>query len=68
VVRTLAADAGLIAATSDQASEPTWLVTGTDTAGVSAAAAALTSSRLRDHFALAVQGRTDTPVPVDGGA
>jgi hypothetical protein len=67
VVRTLAADSGLIAATSDQASEPTWLVTGTDTAGVAAAAAALTPGRLRDHFALAVQGRTDMPVPVDGG-
>ena len=68
VVRTLSAGAGLIAATADQSSEPTWLVTGTDATGVSAAAAALTPARLRDHFALAVQGATDVPVPVDGAS
>ena len=66
-MRTLGAGAGLIAATRDNVSEPTWLVTGTDAAGVAAAAAALTPARLRDHFALAVQGGTDLPVPVEGG-
>ena len=69
VARTLGAGAGLIAATRDTVSSaPTWLVTGTDLAGVSAAAAAFTPSRLRDHFALAVNGGADVPVPVQGGA
>jgi Domain of unknown function (DUF4430) len=63
VVRTLGAGAGLIAATRDQVSEPTWLITGTDPAGVAAAASALTPARLRDHFALAVHGGADLPVP-----
>jgi len=66
VVRTLGAGAGLIAATRDQVSEPTWLITGTDAAGVSAAAAALTPARLRNHFALAVDHGADLPVPVEG--
>ena len=66
VARTLGAGAGLIAATADGESAPTWLVTGTDVAGVSAASRALTANRLRDHFALAVQGSTDLPVPLDG--
>lgn len=66
VARTLGAGAGLVAATASDSSEPTWLITGTDAAGVSAAAAALTPARLRDHFALAVQGATEVPVPVQG--
>jgi Domain of unknown function (DUF4430) len=66
VVRTLTAGAGLIAATSDNSSQPTWMITGTDPAGVSAAAAALTGARLHDHFALAIQGATDLPVPLQG--
>lgn len=65
VVRTLGAGAGLIAATGQSATGTVWLVTGTDAAGVSAAAAALTPSRLHDHFALAVQGRTGLPVPLE---
>jgi Domain of unknown function (DUF4430) len=67
VARTLGSDTGLIAATADNSSEPTWLVTGTDVQGVSAAAAALTPSRLRDHFALVVHDGSDLPVPLDGG-
>jgi hypothetical protein len=66
VVRTLGAGAGLVAATAQSASEPTWVVTGTDVAGVTAAAAALTPGRLRDHFALAVAGSTGVPVPLLG--
>ncbi len=68
VVRTLGAGAGLIAATADRGSTPAWLITGTDVGGVSAAAAAMTPSRLRDHFALAVQGSADLPIPLDAGA
>jgi hypothetical protein len=48
-------------------SEPTWLITGTDAAGVTAAAGALTQSALHDHFALAVQGSTRVPVPLESG-
>jgi hypothetical protein len=68
VVRTLGAGAGLIAATGQSATGTVWLITGTDVAGISAAAAALTPARLRNHFALAVQGRSEMPVPLEGGA
>lgn len=64
VARTLGADSGLIAATADSSSAPTWMITGTDPAGVAAAAAALTSRALHDHFALAVNGATRLPVPL----
>jgi hypothetical protein len=63
VVRTLAAGAGLIAATRDKVSVPTWFVTGTDMAGVRAAASALTEARLHSHFALVVHAGQDLPVP-----
>jgi hypothetical protein len=65
--RTLGSGAGLVAATGNPQSEPTWLVTGTDTAGVLAAARALTPQALHDHFALAVDGGTQIPIPVGAG-
>ena len=68
VVRTLGGSAGLVAATAQSSAAPTWLITGTDAAGVNAAAAALTTARLRDHFALAVTGNTDLTVPLEAGA
>jgi hypothetical protein len=68
VVRTLGAGAGLIAATAQTSTGPFWLITGTNVAGVTAAAAALTPARLHDHFALAVEGQTDLPVPVEGAS
>ena len=64
VARTLGAGAGLIAATADKSSVPTWMITGTDPAGVLAAARALTPQALHDHFALAVDGARHIPVPV----
>ena len=64
VLRTLGAGSGLIAATADSSSVPTWLVTGTDAAGVRAAAAAMTPQALHDHFALAVDGAAHIPVPL----
>ena len=67
-VHTLGAGAGLIAATAEASAEPTWLITGTDTQGVSAAAASLNASHLDDHFALAVQGNLDLPLPQDGSS
>ena len=64
VVRTLGAGTGLVAATADSASVPTWLITGTDAAGVRAAAAALAPGALHDHYALAVRGADRIPVPL----
>jgi hypothetical protein len=64
VTRTLGAGAGLIAATADTSSVPTWMITGTDPAGVQAAARALTPGALHDHFALAVDGASRVPVPI----
>ncbi|HUE27929.1 MAG TPA: DUF4430 domain-containing protein [Solirubrobacteraceae bacterium] len=66
VVRTLGAGAGLVAATAQGSAEPTWLITGTDLAGVTAAARALNPAALRDHFAVAVQGSSDFPLPLQG--
>jgi Domain of unknown function (DUF4430) len=65
VARTFGAGAGLVAATADSQSVPTWLITGTNTAGVIAAARALNATTLHDHFAVAVQGTTDVPLPVE---
>ena len=56
---------GLIAALRPGDGPPTWVVTGTDTKGV-AAAAALLGSPLRNHYALATQpgaGAIGVPVP-----
>lgn len=66
-VRELSSGAGLVAATvASESRLPTWFVTGTDVTGVDSAAAALNASQLHDHFALAVQGASSLPVPVDG--
>lgn len=51
--RTLGAGAGLVAAVKLGEQVPTWGITGTDLAGVRAAAQALDVQRLRDRFALA---------------
>lgn len=62
VARTLGAGSGLIAATSEPARQPVWFVTGTDEAGVAAAARALDESVLGDRYALAISD--DLPVAV----
>jgi hypothetical protein len=65
VVRALRGSAGLIAATGQPSlGQPTWFVTGTDGAGVMAAAKAFTAAKLRDHFAVAVSGTNIIPVPL----
>jgi hypothetical protein len=66
VVRTLGAGAGLVAATTGPSDVPTWVITGTDHAGVVAAARAMTVSSLAGHFALVVQGAHHYPVPTVG--
>ena len=63
-VRTLGAGAGLVAATQFLDQKPTWVVTGTDAVGVASAAAALVESRLKDHFAVAVQKGQGVPIPL----
>lgn len=69
VVRTLGADSGLVAATANSNDPaPTWLVTGTDPAGVRAAVRALAPQALAGHFAIAVHGATRYPLPMPGSA
>jgi hypothetical protein len=68
VAQTLTAGAGLVAATADTSSVPTWMITGTDTAGVLAAARALTPQSLHDHFAVAVDGSHVLPVPLQASS
>ena len=66
-VRTLGAGSGLVAATSYLDQQPTWVVAGTDDVGVAAAAAALNETRLRDHFAVAVESGREIPLPLPVG-
>jgi hypothetical protein len=54
--RTLTTGAGLIAATRYSEGGPVWVVTGTDAAGVQAAAGAFDQTTLRNHFAVALAG------------
>jgi hypothetical protein len=62
VAKTLGAGTGLVAATAEKHRQPVWFVTGTDDAGVAAAARALDESVLSDHFALAISN--DLPIAV----
>ena len=67
VVKTLGPGSGLIAATANSNDPaPTWIVTGTDAAGVRAAVRALNPQTLAGHFALAVHGAQRYPVPLPG--
>ena len=66
-VRTLSAGAGLIAATHREKEAPVWVVTGTDLAGLNAAARAFEASSLDDHFAVAVSATETVPLPVMNG-
>ena len=60
--RTLGAGTGFIATTAAPQRQPVWFVTGTDDAGVAAAARAFDESVIADRFALAVS--RDLPVAV----
>lgn len=62
-VATLKRGAGLVAALTQDGAPPTWLVAGTDVAGTRAASEAFSAARLHAHFALAVSGGHDLPVP-----
>jgi hypothetical protein len=67
-VRRLGPGTGLVAATAVVNERPTWLVTGTDEAGVAAAARAFAAgeSALSDKFALAVIDDRPIALPVVG--
>jgi hypothetical protein len=61
--RTLGAGGGLVAATRAGDDAPLWMVTGTDDAGVAAAAGAFEEGTLGRHFALAVADDVGVPLP-----
>jgi hypothetical protein len=63
-VRSLGPGTGLVAATRRGDREPTWVVTGTDAAGVAAAARAFDQRALDRRFALAVSGGRPLALPV----
>jgi hypothetical protein len=62
--RTFGPDAGLVAATRRYDAPPTWIVSGADAAGVTAAAGRLDAADLRDHYAVAVEGGEEMPLPL----
>jgi hypothetical protein len=62
--RTLGAGTGLVAATASGDERPTWVVTGTDDAGVASAARALQEGSLAHRFAVAVSDDLPLPLPV----
>jgi hypothetical protein len=64
--RRLGPNSGLIVATSRYGGPPVWLVTGGTAAAVRAAADALDSEHLRDHYAVAIENGKTTPLPVEG--
>lgn len=66
--RALGAGSGLIAATRASQRQPVWYVTGTDDAGVAAAARAFDASALADRFALAVAHDLPVRVPLTASA
>jgi hypothetical protein len=63
---TLGPGGGLVAATRLSGEAPTWIVTGTDPAGVAAAAAQLQESALEGRFAIAVRDGVPSALPVQG--
>jgi Domain of unknown function (DUF4430) len=67
-VRTLGADAGLVAATQGPREAPVWIVTGTDDAGVELAARAFDRPTLADRFAVALEPSGASSLPVPGAS
>ncbi|HEY5141923.1 MAG TPA: DUF4430 domain-containing protein [Solirubrobacteraceae bacterium] len=68
-VRSLGAGGGLVAATRAGEDQPVWTVTGTDEAGVQAAAAAFSQAGLRNRFAVAAAtGAAPLGLPLGAGA
>ncbi|MBI5103897.1 MAG: DUF4430 domain-containing protein [Solirubrobacterales bacterium] len=63
-VRSIGPGSGLIAATRRQDAAPVWVVTGTDAAGIEAAAGALQEGALRGRFAVVLERGRVVGVPV----
>jgi hypothetical protein len=55
---------GLVAAVREGEEQPTWIVTGTDQAGVDAAVDLLDEDSLRDRYAVASAGGEELALPV----
>jgi Domain of unknown function (DUF4430) len=55
--------AGLVAAVREGEQQPTWVVTGTNEAGVEAAVELLDEDSLRNHYAVAAWGGEELPLP-----
>jgi hypothetical protein len=66
--RTFGAGTGLVAATRHYEGPPVWVVTGGTGAAVRAAAASLDVADLRDHYAVASEAGTVTPLPLGSGS
>lgn len=64
----LDAGGGLVAALHPGEEAPLWVVTGTDAAGVEAAAGLLDEESLRDRYAVAADGGVGEPLPRPGDA
>jgi hypothetical protein len=67
-LRAFGANAGLVAATRRYEGPPVWVVTGATGAAVRAAAASLSAGDLRDHYAVASEAGTVTPLPLRSGS
>jgi len=67
-VRGLGEGWGLVAAAREGEQQPTWVVTGTDEAGVDAAVELLDTDSLRDHYAVAATEGLEVPLPVTEAA
>ncbi|HEX3736981.1 MAG TPA: DUF4430 domain-containing protein [Solirubrobacterales bacterium] len=65
--RAFGAEVGLVAATRRLEGPPVWLVTGGTGGAVRAAAAALDTADLRDHYAVASEAGAVTPLPLRSG-
>jgi hypothetical protein len=66
--RTFGAGVGMVAATRRYEGPPVWLVTGGTGGAVRAAAGALDAADLRDHFAVASEAGSVTPLPLRSGS
>jgi hypothetical protein len=67
VVRRLGPGSGLLAATRNGENAPVWVVSGTDSAGVTLAARAFDGGTLHSHFAVAVSTAGVQPLPTAPG-
>jgi hypothetical protein len=65
VARTLTRGAGVVAATRFEEQQPTWVVSGTDDAGLEAAVRLLDERILRDRYAVASEAGKPIDLPAD---